>query len=76
MKAIQIVLYVSIQISLGLATTWTYADQTNWGGSCNDAVFQSPIDIPCQQYLNVCPPAKNYQVYWQNPMMQFGGSIY
>jgi carbonic anhydrase len=53
-----------------------YMDQTNWGGSCNDIDYQSPIDIPCEQYLMTCPPAKNYQVYWQNPMMQFGASPY
>lgn len=53
-----------------------YLDQTNWSGSCNNIGNQSPIDIPCQNYLNVCPSAKGYQVYWQNPVMQFGGSHY
>ena len=61
---------------LTLANCYDYLNQANWTGSCNDWGNQSPIDVPCQQYLNVCPPAKGYQVYWQNPVMQFGASHY
>jgi len=58
------------------AGAWKYSDQANWDGQCPNNIRQSPIDIPCQQYLKVCPPGKGYQVYWKNPQITFGGSTY
>lgn len=54
-----------------------YSDQTTWTGSCNVAGnYQSPVDIPCDQFITSCPPNKNYQIYWQNPLVTFGNSTY
>jgi carbonic anhydrase len=72
-KFIALLLLLALQICLASAT-FNYTDQTNWGSSCNNLGYQSPIDIPCEQFLTVCPPAKSYQIYWKEPMMQFGAS--
>jgi hypothetical protein len=69
-------MYLMLAVLLATVHSFTYLNQTDWGGSCNDNQLQSPIDIPCQQYLNVCPAAKGYQIYWQNPVVQFGASPY
>jgi carbonic anhydrase len=76
MKNVSCLLMAFLMASIGCVTPVNYLDQTNWSGQCNDNQLQSPIDIPCQQYLNVCPPAKGYQTYWQNPLISFGASPY
>jgi carbonic anhydrase len=53
-----------------------YTDQTTWTGSCNVGVRQSPINVPCGQYVNTCPAGKQYQIYWKNPLVAFGNSSF
>lgn len=74
MKISEILFLLAVQLTL--TNCIDYLNQNSWSGSCNEGANQSPIDIPCQQYLNICPPAKGYLVYWQNPVLQFGASHY
>jgi len=69
-------LLISLQLLLLVvsAASANYLDQVNWDGQCKNNIRQSPIDIPCEQYLNKCPPGKSYTVYWKNPQLTFGGS--
>lgn len=72
----KLLIFLQLLLLFASASSWSYLDQANWDGQCKNNIQQSPIDIPCEQYLNVCPPGKGYQVYWQNPQLTFGGSTY
>ena len=37
-----------------LAQEYDYTDQANWGGACQDGMYQSPIDINSQK-VRMCP---------------------
>lgn len=52
-----------------------YNDQAAWNGTCSGAVTrQSPIDIPCEDFITTCPKHIKYQVHWDNPVTTLGGS--
>lgn len=54
-----------------------YANQGTWTGSCNtNPTRQSPIDIPCADFINACPSVPTYQTYWNDPTSIFGASTY
>ena len=54
-----------------------YTNQSSWDGNCNvNTGRQSPIDIPCQDFIVKCPSNIKYQVHWDNPITTFGGSTY
>jgi len=63
-------------LSLSLCGPADYNSQATWGGSCNIGVRQSPIDIPCSDFINACPSVPTYQTYWNDPISNFGGSTY
>lgn len=59
-----------------LCASADYSNQGSWSGQCNDANSkrQSPIDIPCKDFIQVCPSNITYKVHWENPVGSFGGS--
>lgn len=60
-----------------LAAAADYDNQAAWTGTCTGNVTrQSPIDVPCMDFITTCPQHINYQVYWNNPQNSFGGSTF
>ena len=56
-------------LSLTFCLDYSYSNQTAWTGSCtNNPTRQSPIDIPCADFINACPSLPTYQTYWNDPI--------
>lgn len=54
-----------------------YTNQAAWPVTCTtNLTRQSPIDIPCKDFINTCPSHISYQLYWDDPVSSFGGSTY
>lgn len=45
-------------LSLSLCSV-DYSNQAAWAGSCK-GTRQSPIDIPCSDFINACPSLPTY----------------
>ena len=70
-------LLLSTLIFIFVSCSLDYTDQSNWGYDCiTNTGRQSPIDIPCQDFIVKCPSNIKYQVHWDNPMTTFGASTY
>jgi carbonic anhydrase len=51
------------------ALSFDYNDQAHWGdisATCSTGKSQSPINVPCQEYVTVCPSSKQYEIHWNN----------
>ena len=69
-------LLLSLALSSATGESFSYVHQEEWTGQCQTGNQQSPIDIPCQDFITACPARKNYQIYWKDPYANFGGSTH
>ena len=65
--------FSAIALSLVLSgdSKLDYADQSTWPPTCTQSsTNQSPIDIPCKEFITLCPSSIKYEVYWNSPEIE------
>ena len=46
---------VILLITYKASGRFDYSNQQNWPGKCQNGQLQSPIDIPCKDFIIKCP---------------------
>lgn len=54
------VFFQMLLFSCAFCAAADYSNQAGWSGDCNTGTRQSPIDIPCKDFIQVCPARINY----------------
>ena len=71
MKILLLIL-VCISVAIAQAPAYSYEDQAAWPtmGSCAGS-SQSPVDLPCRELVVNCPAKKSYDLFTQDPVVEY-----